>query len=62
MDDNITAVKDVTVSLEGGKFNESVRCHITDPFSMYTEFPVALQPDGTLLLPLQPDPFVFIEF
>ena len=61
MDDNITAVKDVTVSLEGGKFNESVRCHITDPFSMYTEFPVALQPDGTLLLPLQPDSFVFIE-
>ena len=61
MDDNITAVKDVTVSLEGGKFNESVRCHITDPFSMNTEFPVALQPDGTLLLPLQPDSFVFIE-
>ena len=62
MDDNITAVQDVTVSLAGGKFDERVRCHITDPFSMYTEFPCALQPDGTLLLPLQPDSFVYIEY
>ena len=62
MDNNITAVKDVTVSLDGGKFDEKVRCHITDPFNMYTEYPVALQPDGTLLLALQPHSFVFIEF
>lgn len=62
MDNNITAVKDVTVSLAGGKFDDRVRCHITDPFSMYTEFPCALQPDGTLLLPLQPDSFVYIEY
>ena len=61
-DDNITAVKDVTVRLSSGSFDEKVRCHITDPFNMYTEYPVALQPDGTLLLPLQPNSFVFIEF
>ena len=62
LDDNITAVKDVTVRLSDGKFDEKVRCHITDPFNMYTEYPVALQPDGTLLLSLQPNSFVFIEF
>ena len=62
MDDNITAVQDVTVSLSEGRFDSSVRCHITDPFSMYTELPVALQPDGTLILPLQPHSFVYIEF
>ena len=62
MDDNITAVQDVTVSLSEGKFDEKVRCHITDPFSMYTELPVALQPDGTLVLPMQPHSFVYIEF
>ena len=62
MDDNITAVKDVTLRLADGKFDSRVRCHITDQFSMYTEYPVAPQPDGTLLLPLQPDSFVFVEF
>lgn len=62
LDDNITAVKDVTVSLEGMKFDGKVRCHITDQFNMYTEYPIALQPDGTLLLPMQPHSFVFIEF
>ena len=63
MDDNITAVKDVVVKLaDGSKFDERVRCHITDPFSMYTEYPVALQPDGTLLLALEPDSFVYIEY
>ena len=61
MDDNVTSVKDVTLRLASGKFDERVRCHLTDPFSMYTELPVALQPDGTLLLPLQPHSFVFIE-
>ena len=62
MDDNITAVQDITLRLEGASFDSRVRCHITDPFSMYTELPVALQPDGTLLLPMQPNSFVFIEF
>ena len=62
MDDNITSVKNVKVSLDCGKFDENVRCHLTDPFSMYTEYPVALQPDGTLLLEMQPHSFVFIEF
>jgi len=62
MDDNITSVQNVTVKLADGKFDERVRCHITDPFSMYTEYPVALQPDGTLLLEMQPDSFVYIEY
>jgi len=62
MDDNITAVSDVVLRLSDGKFDGKVRCHITDPFSMYTEYPVALQPDGTLLLSLQPSSFVFVEF
>lgn len=62
MDDNITAVKDVTLRLAGGKFDRKVRCHVTDQFNMYTEYPVALQPDGTLLLSMQPHSFVFIEF
>ena len=61
LDDNVTAVKDVTVSLAGGKFDGKVRCHVTDQFNMYTEYPVALQPDGTLLLSMQPHSFVFIE-
>ena len=61
MDDNITAVKDVTLRLAGGKFDRKVRCHVTDHFNMYTEYPVALQPDGTLLLSMQPHSFVFIE-
>ena len=50
------------VSLAGGKFDGKARCHITDQFNMYTEYPVALQPDGTLLLSMQPHSFVFIEF
>jgi len=62
LDNNNTAVKNVTVKLASGSFDSSVRCHITDQFSMYTEYPVALQPDGTLLLELQQDSFVFIEF
>ncbi len=62
MDDNITAVKDVTVSLAGGRFDGRVRCHISDQFGTYTEYPVALQPDGTLNLGLYPHSFVFIEF
>ncbi len=62
MDDNITATKDVKVSLASGRFGKTVRCHITDEFNMYTEYPVALQPDGTLLLQLEPDSFVFIEY
>ena len=62
MDDNITSIKDVTVRLDGGEFDGKVRCHITDQFNMYTEYPVALQPDGTLSLALQPNSFVFIEF
>lgn len=63
MDDNITSVKDVTVQIaDGARFDSRVRCHITDEFNMYTEYPVALQPDGTLLLSLQPHSFVFIEF
>ncbi|MBQ4298811.1 MAG: hypothetical protein II763_00655, partial [Bacteroidales bacterium] len=61
IDDNITSVKDVTVRLDGGKFDGKVRCHITDQFNMYTEYPVALQSDGTLLLQLYPHSFVFIE-
>ena len=62
LDDNITAARDVAVRLDSGKFDESVRCHITDPFNMYTEYPLALQPDGTLLLSMDPDSFVLIEF
>ncbi|MCQ2154339.1 MAG: hypothetical protein MJY55_00795 [Bacteroidales bacterium] len=62
LDDNITAPMDVTVRLASGSFDGKVRCHITDQFNMYTEYPVALQPDGTLLLSLQPDSFVFVEF
>lgn len=62
MDNNLTSAMNVTVSLASGKFDRSVRCHITDQFNMYTEYPVALQPDGTLLLSLEPDSFVFIEF
>lgn len=62
LDDNITSPLDVTVRLTDGRFDEKVRCHITDQFNMYTEYPVALQPDGTLLLSLQPDSFVFVEF
>lgn len=62
MDDNITASKDVTVCLaDGKKFTSNVRVHITDQFSMYTEYPVALQPDGTLLLSMEPNSFFFIE-
>ena len=62
LDDNITSAKDVTVRLAGGRFDDKVRCHITDQFSMYTEYPVALQQDGTLSLSLQPHSFIFIEF
>ena len=62
LDDNITSVKDVTVRLSEGKFDEKVRCHITDPYNMYTEYPVALQPDGTLVLAMDPNSFVFVEF
>ena len=62
LDDNITAARDVTLRLDSGKFDGRVRCHITDQFNMYTEYPVALQPDGTLSLSLQPHSFVFIEF
>lgn len=62
LDDNITAPMDVTVRLASGSFDGKVRCHITDQFNMYTEYPVALQPDGTLLLSLQPDSFIFVEF
>jgi hypothetical protein len=62
MDNNVVNTKDVTVSLAKGKFDENVRCHITDDFNMYTEYPVALQPDGTLLLAMEPNSFVFIEF
>ena len=62
MDNNVVATKDVTVSLANGKFDSKVRCHITDEFNMYTEYPVALQPDGNLLLSMEPNSFVFIEF
>ncbi len=61
LDDNNTSARDVTVRLDGGRFDDTVRCYITDAFSMYTEYPVALQPDGTLSLSLQPHSFVFIE-
>ena len=61
MDDNVVASKHVTVSLAEGKFGSNVRCHLTDEFNMYTEYPIALQPDGTLLLDMQPNSFVFIE-
>ena len=61
LDDNVTAVQDVTVRLAGGAFDQQVRCHITDQFNMYTEYPVALQQDGSLELALQPHSFVFIE-
>jgi hypothetical protein len=50
------------VSLAKGKFDENVRCHIADEFNMYTEYPIALQPDGKLLLSMEPNSFVFIEF
>ena len=62
LDDNITAVKDVTVSLADGKFDGKVRCHIADQFNMYTEYPVALQPDGTLVLAMDTNSFVLIEY
>jgi len=62
MDGNITAAKDVTLKLASGRFDEKVRCHICDAFSMYTEYPVALQADGTLNLSMEPDSFVFIEY
>ena len=61
LDNNVTSAKEVKVSLAEGRFDDNVRCHITDQFSMYTELPVALQPDGTLLISLEPDSFVFIE-
>lgn len=62
IDNNITSSKDVRLSLADGKFDGKVRCHITDEYSMYTEYPVALQPDGTLVLSMEPDSFFFIEF
>ena len=62
MDNNVVAPKYVTVGLAEGKFDSNVRCHLTDEFNMYTEYPVALQPDGTLLLSLTPNSFVFVEF
>ena len=41
---------------------ESYDFTLTDQFNMYTEYPVALQPDGTLNLAMEPHSFVFIEF
>jgi len=61
-DNNVTDRKKIQVRLEGKLFDENVRCHITDLFTLYTEYPVALQKDGTLSLNLDPTSFVFIEF
>jgi len=62
MDDNVTAAKNISVRLASGKFDGSVRCHICDEFSMYSEYPVALQADGTLNLAMEPNSFIFVEF
>lgn len=61
MDDSEVSARNVTIKLAEGRFGDSVRCHISDCFNMYTEYPTALQPDGTLLLSLEPDSFVLIE-
>ena len=61
-DDNVTSRKIVSVKLDSGSFDSRVRCHITDDFNMFTEYPVALQADGTLALALEPRSFVMVEF
>ena len=60
-DDNVTSSKRIRVKLESGRFSGKVRCHIMDKYNFYTEYPVALQEDGTLLLQLYPHSFVFVE-
>lgn len=66
MDDNITTYENVTVKMvsDGREvpFGATVRCHICDSNNMYTEYPIALQPDGTLQLSLAPHSFVLVEY
>ena len=60
-DENITSLKPVNVRLDNGIFTDKVRCHILDKYNFYSEYPAALQEDGTLLVNLWPTSFVYIE-
>lgn len=58
-DDN-NVRNDITIRLNLPKA-EHYRCHLTDDWRIYTEFPLETTPDGAIELTLVPSSFVFIE-
>ena len=60
-DNNVTDVAKVTVSVVGTVLGE-VRCHLTDSVRTYTEIKLDVQPDGTMVVRMQPNSFAVIEW
>jgi hypothetical protein len=60
-DNNVTDVAKVTVSVVG-KILDKVRCHLTDSVRTYTEIKPDVQPDGTMVVRMQPNSFAVMEW
>ena len=60
-DDNVTAPEKVTVRLRKGAFNGLVRAYVTDRFHTGSAMTVIPEKDGSLVLSMEPNSFVYVE-
>ena len=60
-DNNATAPFGVALAVSGADLSRA-RCHVTDAVRTYTEVPLDLRPDGSVLLRLQPNAFAVVEW
>ena len=60
-DNNVTETAEVTVAVPGVSLARA-QCHITDEVRVYTEVPLALKGDGSVVIRLQPNSFAVLEW
>ena len=61
-DNNVTWHRRVRVRLAGGAKFGKLRCHLTDFWRTYTEFPLEQADDGSVLLFMEPCSFALLEW
>ena len=60
-DNNVTDTAEVAVSVPNVSLSKA-RCHLTDAVRTYTEVPLDLKGDGTVLVRMQPNSFAIVEW
>ncbi len=60
-DNNVTDTATVTIRVKGRSL-KGATCHLTDAVRTYTRVPMAIQPDGSAVIYMQPLSFALIEW